>query len=272
MSELIVRELRNRVLTLRMNNPPKLNAWTLGMQEALRDAFAEAATSDEVGAVVLTGTGEYYSAGADLSGQMRLMNPKALHELVVKGNYQLFDNFISFPKILIAAVNGHAIGAPVTSATLCDATFASDSASFRTPFARFGVPKEGCSSVVFDRLLGPETAERILGKEGWRPDAQEALKIGLIDEVVPSHQLLERAQAAAEAWIAEGRSRRFKANATREELKEVNARESVEVADAILSAPFLMRQYRFLKSKKKTGPAMTFLALRVTRPAWSLLL
>lgn len=272
MSELLVSEVRNRVLTLRMNNPQRLNGWTQPMQKALRQTLTQAGDDDEVGAVVLTGTGEYYSAGVDLGGALRLMSPKVLHGLIEQGNYQLFDSFVQFPKPIIAAVNGHAIGAPVTTATLCDAIIASDRATFRTPFARFGLPPEGCSSVLFERLLGRETAERILGQEGWRPTAAEALEVGLIDEVVPHDDLLARAQDRAESWLVQGRQRTLKGNSTREELAAANARESKEIADAFLSARFLMSQYRFFRSKNKNGPAMTFLALRVTRPAWSLLL
>lgn len=269
MSELLVREIQNRVLTLRMNLPKRLNGWTSAMQQALKSGLAEAGQDDEVGALVLTGTGEYYSAGADLSGTMRIMSPKTLHGLIEQGNYELFDAFLKFPKPIIAAVNGHAIGAPVTTATLCDAIVASDAATFRTPFARFGLPPEGCSSVLFERLVGKVAAERILGKEGWRPSAAEALEIGLIDEVVAPDGLLPRAQNLAEAWLASGRERTFKGESTLEELDATNARESREIADAFLSAPFLMSQYRFLKSKKKSGPALSFLALRLTRPAWS---
>ena len=73
----------------------------------------------------------------------------------------------------------------------------------------------------------------------------------------------------ARRWVEEDRPRSFRGGATREELKAVNARESVEVADAFLSPPFLMGQFRFLRRKKKYAPAAVFLALRLTRPAWS---
>ncbi len=272
-ADLVLVETSQRVATLTMNNPRRLNGWTTAMQAALADAMARMADDADVAAVVLTGAGsDYYSAGADLSGTIRLGHPKTLHGLIEKGNYRLFDQFIQFPKPILAAVNGNAIGAPVTSATLCDAIIASERASFRTPFARLGVPPEGCSSVHLPRLIGETAADRMLGQEGWAPTAPEALEVGLVDAVVPPERLREEAQKRAEAWVAEGRPRTLKAGATKEELMAVNARESKEVADAFLSAPFLMGQYRFLKSKKKTSLAMTFLALRLTRPAWSLLL
>ena len=269
---LLVASSESRVLTLRFNNPRRLNGWTLPMKKALEAALRDASTNDDVAAVVLTGTGEYYSAGVDLGGAMRPMHPRALHSAIERANYELFDAFIQFPKPIIAAVNGHAIGAPVTTATLCDRIIASEDASFRTPFARFGLPPEGCSSVLFPRLMGQQTAERLLGEEGWRPSASEALSIGLIDEVVAPHALVPTAQAQAKAWVVAGQSRTFKKGATQEELVAANRAESRGVADALLSSKFFMSQFRFMASKKKTGMALTFLGLWLTRPAWSKLL
>jgi peroxisomal 3,2-trans-enoyl-CoA isomerase len=85
------------VRTLTMNNPRRLNGWTLPMQAALGEALDAAARDDEVGAVVLTGTGRYYSAGADLSGSIRLGHPRTLRALIVKANYELFDQFVRSP-------------------------------------------------------------------------------------------------------------------------------------------------------------------------------
>ena len=141
--ELILYAVTNGVATLTMNNPKRLNGRTLAMQEKLREGLNRAAQDEAVGAAVLTGTGKYYSAGADLSGSFRLQHPKKLRALIRDGNYRLFDGFIQFPKPILAAVNGIALGAPVTTAVLCDAILASDKAAFTTPFARLGVPRRG---------------------------------------------------------------------------------------------------------------------------------
>lgn len=271
-SDLVLVAIKNHVATLTMNHPRRLNGWTAAMQAALGTAFDAAAADEEVAALILTGTGRYYSAGADLSGSFRLGHPRALREQIVAGNYELFDRFIRFPKPILIAVNGTALGAPVTSAVLADAIIASERASFSTPFDRLGVPPEGCSSVLFPRLFGEDVAARLFGPEAFQPDAAQALEIGIIQEVVPHDELMERAQRRAEAWVAEGRPRIYRGEATREELENINARESQEVADAFLSAPFLMNQYRFLRSKKKTAPALTFFALALTRPLWARLL
>ena len=255
-----------------MNHPRRLNGWTQEMMEALRDAFGRAATDPSTKVLVLTGTDPYYSAGVNLSGTLQLTHPRVLRDTIVERNQALFDLFLDMGKPMIAAVNGPAIGATVTSATLCDAIVASEKATFSTPFAKLGVSPEGCSSVHLPRLIGAANAERMIGREGWKPTAAEALEVGLVNEVVAHGELLGRAQALGERWVAEGRPRSFRAGATHDELKAINARESRALGDAFLAAPFLMGQYRFLRSKKKYGPALTFLGLRLTRPAWARML
>ena len=100
---------------------------------------------------MLTGTGKYYSAGVNLSAIMAPMSPAKIHAEIVKRNSAVFNNFIDFPKPIIVAVNGPAIGAVVTSATLSDAIIAAEEATFSTPFAALGIVPEGCSSVHFAR-------------------------------------------------------------------------------------------------------------------------
>ena len=273
MSEpLVLASTLRGVRTLRMNNPRRLNGWTMDMMVELFGVMEGAADDDAVGALVLTGTDPYYSAGVNLSSAVKLTWPRALREMIRAQNQELFDRFIDFPKPIVVAVNGPALGATVTSATLCDAIIASEHATFSTPFAKLGVTPEGCSSVHLPRLIGAEAAARMLGAEGWVPTADEALAVGLVDEAVPHAALLERAQARAEEYADSGRGRVYRAGATAEELKRINAQESAALADAFLDTPFLMGQYRFLRSRSKTGPALTFRALAATRPLWSRML
>ncbi len=272
MSELLLVSKKNRVTTLTMNDARRLNGWTDVMMSALQTAMKMAADDVDTAVVVLTGTGRYYSAGVNLGGTLKLAHPRVLRDAIIEHNRALFDLFIDFPKPIVIAANGPAIGATVTSATLCDAVIAAESATFLTPFYRLGVPPEGCSSVHFARLMGDATAHRMLGPEGWKPGAAEALAAGLITHVVADSALLEEAQCLAESWVKTGKTRGYRAGATRDELKAINARESVEVANAFLSPRFLSGQFRFLRAKRKAGPALMFLALRVSHPLWSRLL
>ena len=271
MSLLLVHK-RDGVTTLTMNAPERLNGWTMPMMDALKEAFSVAARDDETEVLVLTGADPYYCAGVNLAATLKLAHPRKLHAMIVQHNRALFDAFLDFPKPILIAVNGPAIGASVTSATLCDGIVASEKATFSTPFAWLQIPPEGCSSVQFERLMGKVNAERMLGQEGWQPTAREAHEAGLVQWVVPHGQLLDEAHRVARDWITSGTARSYRGGSARDELKAVNASESVALASAFLSAPFIANQFRFLKGKKKWGPALMFLFLWLSRPAWARLL
>ena len=260
------------VTTLTMNTPKRLNGWTKQMLEALKKGFNTAAEDDETRVLVLTGADPYYCAGVQLAGTLRLGHPRKMHAMIVEQNQSLFNMFLDFPKPFLVAVNGPAIGASVTSATLCDGIIASEKATFSTPFAALGLTPEGCSSVHFPRIMGQANADRMLGEEGWKPTAEEALEAGLIQWVVPHGNLAQETRRIAQDWIASGATRGFRGGSERVELKAINASESEKLADAFLAAPFIKAQFKFLRSKKKWGPAAIFLTMLITRPIWSRML
>lgn len=252
-----------------MNRPARLNGWTISMMDALKRGFKTAGEDDDTRVLILTGADPYYCAGVNLAATLRLGHPRKLRAMIIELNQALFDMFLDFPKPVLVAVNGPAIGASVTSATLCDGIIASENATFSTPFAALGVTPEGCSSVHFARLMGPANAARMLGKEGWKPTAKEALEAGLIQWVVPHDKLAEQAQRIAHEWLNSNASRSFRGGSERDELKAVNASESIALADAFLSPPFIKAQFKFLWSKKKWTPAAMFLIMLISRPLWS---
>lgn len=272
-TDLVLRETSpDGVTTLTMNHPRRLNGWTKEMLAALEDAMRWAADDDDVKGLILTGTGDYYCAGVNLGASLTPEHPAKLHAFIIERNQALFDNYLSFPKPILVAANGPAIGASVTSATLCNGILASERATFSTPFHRLGVTPEGCSSVVFPKLLGEDTAERMLGPEGWVPDAQQAVDIGLAMRCVPHEELMTQARLIVREWIEAGVGRTYPAGMTRSELEAINARESRELARAFMQPRFLMGQYEFLWRKKKRPLALMFLALAKTQPAWGRLL
>ena len=271
--KLLQRSNKNGVTLLKMNDPRKLNGWTGPMMMAMRNAFKDLAADDSTQVAVLTGADPYYCAGVNLSDTMKPMHPATLHKLIVQNNAAIFNAFIEFPKPLIVAVNGPAIGACVTSATLADAIIASEKATFSTPFARLGIVPEGCSSVHFERIMGKTNAERMLGPEGWAPTGQEAKEAGFVSEVVRHEDLVNHTLNIAEKWVKDKKSKRFaQGHGSVEEYLKVNLEESHLLADAFLSVPFLEAQQKFLASKGKTQLAQTFKMLLLTRPLWKLLL
>jgi len=255
-------------MTIMMNQPKKLNGWTTEMMDAFALAFEKAAEDEQTKAVIFTGAGDYYSAGVNLGGTLKLMAPKKLHKLIVGHNKNLFDRFLTFPKPILVAINGPAIGASVTSATLCDAIIAANTSTFSTPFAALGISPEGCSSVQFATLMGEHNAQRMLGHEGWKPNAEEALAAGLVQWVVPKSQLQGEAQKIAQEWVTNGTSRKILGGSALAELQTVNERESIELANQFLGADFLRGQFTFLWRKQKHAQSMVFLFLWLLQPLW----
>lgn len=268
---LVLSHTEDGVTTLTMNNPARLNGWTGPMMAALRESLSVAARDEATRALILTGADPYYCAGVDLSAAFKLAHPKTLHASIVAANQALFDMFLDFPKPILVAVNGPVLGASLTSATLCDGMIASEKATFSTPFAAIGAAPEGCSSVMFPRLMG-DAAERMLGEEGWRPTAAEALAVGLVQWVVPHEALMPEARRIAREWVESGAKRSFRGGFELATLKAVNARESVTIADAFLHPRFLSGRFRFFWKKGKYSLALMFLMLRITHPLWSLML
>nr|ACO14673.1 B0272.4 [Caligus clemensi] len=269
---LTVVRIKNGVRTVRMNRPRQLNGWTGPLMKEIIADFEEAAQDEETKVLAFTGTGPYYSAGVNLAGSFQPMTPRKFFKKIIIENENIFNAFLKFPKPILIAVNGHSIGATVTSATLCDAVIAAQGSTFSTPFHRLGITPEGCSSVHWPRLLGPTNANRMLGSEGWVPTAEEALAIGLITKVVPPETLMDEAQALAESWIAQGRKRTIPAGEHMGHLALVNRRESVDLANAFVSPKFIQGQINFLTSKGKNKEANVFKLIYATMPLWKKML
>jgi enoyl-CoA hydratase/carnithine racemase len=120
--------------------------------------------------------------------------------------------------------------------------------------------------------MGEKNAQRMLGVEGWRPSAEEALAAGLVQWVVPKDRLQVQAQKVALEWVTDGRSRKILAGSELTELQVVNTQESIELANRFLGAEFLKGQFKFLWSKEKRLQSMLFLLLWSLRPLWKHLL
>ena len=267
-SKLIETELSpSGVLTISFHNEKKLNAWTQSLMKQMAAEISAADTRDDVRGVVLTGGGAYYSAGVDLSGLLQPMMPSKLQTQLRDKNQFLFDMFINFSKPIGAAVNGPAIGAAVTTATLTDVLVAGERATFSVPFAKVGLPAEGCSSVTFAEWMGEANAERMLGVEGWVPTAEEARAAGFpIQDIVAGDNaaVVARAHELVEAQIATG-GRSVDASEVARRLK-VNADESAKLANAVMSPRFLLAMRDF--NQRKPSIARFFSVANATLPLW----
>ncbi|ETK78972.1 hypothetical protein F441_15414 [Phytophthora nicotianae CJ01A1] len=169
------------LLTIQLNRPKKFNAIDIGMYEGLTKALESSKTQDKVKAVLLKSTGEYFSSGNDLS--MFTSNPDglSLEAMADKGAVLLeniVDTFITYPKPIVAAVQGPAVGIATTILGLCDLVYVKETATFHTPFTSLGQSPEACSSLVFPRIMGPARANAML-LLGEKLSAKDAVDTGL---------------------------------------------------------------------------------------------
>ena len=119
-NDLVLTERKKRVTRVKMNNPKRLNGWTVTMLTSLFRTLDDLAEDEDTEVVVLTGTDPYYCAGASLSEHFKLMHPRKFHRFIAEQNELLFGKFLNFPKPILIAANGPAVGGAVTSALLCD--------------------------------------------------------------------------------------------------------------------------------------------------------
>ena len=197
--EQITTELADHVFTITLNRPERLNAFTTTMGDELRAAFDDADADDEVRAVIVTGAGRGFCAGADL-GRGSETFTKREHEdpdsIPRDGGGRLTLRIFECTKPVIAAINGPAVGIGATMTLPMDVRLASESARVGFVFSRRGIVPEACSSWFLPRLVGISRAMEWVAT-GRVFDAQEALEGGLVRSVHPAGELLEAAGALA---------------------------------------------------------------------------
>jgi len=205
--ENVIFDVADGIATITLNRPDKLNAYTTEMGDEVYAAFQKARDDDAVRSVILTGAGRGFCAGVDLehlkAHQARdnaSMGPRLGDEDFLR---KLPLELLEFPKPVIAAVNGHAIGVGITMILPCDLRIAAAGAKMGLTFVRLGILPGLGSTHLLPRLVGPAKARELV-LTGRVFTAEEAATIGLVNEVVAGDALMERAHAIA-AELAESR-------------------------------------------------------------------
>ncbi|MBA4502315.1 enoyl-CoA hydratase-related protein [Marinobacterium marinum] len=185
------------VLELRLSRPEKKNALTLEMYSTLIAQLEWATKTDTIQAVCLSGEGDSFCAGNDIADFLtRAQDPDTLGVIV-----QFLHTLIDFPKPLLAAVQGDAVGIGATMLLHCDLVIAASDLSCRLPFTRLGLVPEGGSSLLLPQILGHRVAFELL-VEGKPFDATCAQRLGLVNQIVTPELLhkstLERAISIAQ--------------------------------------------------------------------------
>jgi enoyl-CoA hydratase/carnithine racemase len=206
----------NRVATITLNRPDKLNAWTALMESEVRSHMENAEQDDEVRVIVLTGAGRGFCAGADMSllsavaergfddrdlddrgREQVLRNDANRPEGAAPGFQKKYSYFPAIGKPVIAAINGPVVGLGLVITLYCDLRLASDASRFSTTFARRGLIAEYGMAWMLPRIIGIANALDLLFS-ARTIDASEALRMGLVNRVFPQEAFFEKTQESAQ--------------------------------------------------------------------------
>lgn len=206
----------NRVATITLNRPDKLNAWTALMESEVRSHMGNAEQDDEVRVIVLTGAGRGFCAGADMSllsavaergldyrdlddrGREQVLRDGANRREGAAPDFRKkYSYFPAIGKPVIAAINGPVVGLGLVITLYCDLRLASDASRFSTTFARRGLIAEYGMAWMLPRITGIANALDLLFS-ARTIDAPEALRMGLVNRVFPQETFLEKTQESAQ--------------------------------------------------------------------------
>ena len=184
MDPILVAEQQDGLLTLTLNRPDKRNALNTALYQQLVSALQQAASDDEVHTLLLQGQSDCFTAGNDLADFVGKRSLEPDDPIL-----QFLHTLADFPKPVIAAVGGPAVGIGTTILLHCDLVYLADNARLQLPFVELGLVPEFASSLLLPRMVGHlKAAERLLLAEAI--DADEALRLGLANKVVAADALL----------------------------------------------------------------------------------
>lgn len=196
--EQILTEVKNRVGIIRLNRPDRLNAWTAQMSEEIHDQMALWNDDNDVGAIMVTGEGRAFCAGADIGGfaDRASTNKEGSGEQLRRGGAG-FTHFIRESKPTIAAINGYSVGVGLTMILPMDVRIASTNAKLSIRFVKMGLMPELGSTRLLAELTGLGHATDMC-LTGRMVSAEDALSMGLVSAVTEPGDLIATATAKAE--------------------------------------------------------------------------
>jgi enoyl-CoA hydratase len=199
--EFLTLVVAEKIGTLTVNRPDKLNALNDATIDELGRAIAEVTSRDDIAGLIVTGAGRAFIAGADIS-ELAEKNAATAKSLSQKGQ-AIFRRFETSPKPVIAAVNGFALGGGCELALACHIRIASDKAKFGQPEVKLGTLPGYGGTQRLARIIGQGRATQLI-LTAEMIDAQEAYRVGLVNKVVPGEELMGAATAMMNQILANG--------------------------------------------------------------------
>jgi len=193
--------IQEGVAIIKMNRPERLNALNTETILELEDLIESLGKDDNVRVIIITGEGKAFVAGADIA-EMRDMTPWQAREFAKRGQ-RVLAKIENLEKPVIAAINGFALGGGCELALACDIRIASQDAKLGQPEVGLGLIPGFAGTQRLSRLCGVGVAKELIFS-GDMVDAQESLRIGLVNKVVPKDKLMEEAMALAKKIVSKG--------------------------------------------------------------------
>jgi 2-(1,2-epoxy-1,2-dihydrophenyl)acetyl-CoA isomerase len=208
--QVILTDISNKVATLTLNRPDKLNAISRELSFQAIGLLREWSRDPNIGAVVITGSGRAFCAGGDVSMMAQEGDPRTLEQNIdgLRDAQEFSWLLYTMPKVAIAAVNGFAMGAGLGVCLSCDLRIASDKAKFGTAYAKVGFGGDYGTTWLLTRYAGAPKAKELFFL-GETIDAAEAHRIGLVNHVVPHEELRDYVVELAEK-VARGPQTSFR--------------------------------------------------------------
>lgn len=261
MSNPILSELKESVLHITLNNPERLNPFTLESSRALREVLADLATGQPVGvrAVLLQARGKYFSAGGDIKFFQELTTLPATEREAALGElidhvHAIVDILLRLPVPVVAAVQGGAAGFGLSLLAACDWVVAAQDSSFSTAYMGLGATPDGGTTWLLPRLMGLRAARQLI-LQSERCSGEDALRLGLVDRLAAADELAAVAQAQASRLaegptLAYGKLKTLLADSYQSTLPEQLAAEKVSFLACSSSADFSEGLHAFEQRRK----------------------
>uniref|UniRef100_A0A8C1VSP8 Enoyl-CoA delta isomerase 2 n=1 Tax=Cyprinus carpio TaxID=7962 RepID=A0A8C1VSP8_CYPCA len=239
----------DNITTIQLNRPEKKNAITVEMYNELIEAL-DLAGKDSSVITVITGSGDYYCSGNDLNNFRKI--PEGGLILFLR---RYVKAYIDFPKPLIGVINGPAVGVSVTLLGLFDVVYATERATFHTPFSQLGQSPEGCSSYLFPKIMGAAKASEML-LFNKKLTAVQACEVGLVTEVFPESSFQSEVWTRLRAYAKLPRnslalSKQLIRGVEKEKLHAINDAEVERLMERWLSDECMQAIVSFFQAKSK---------------------
>ncbi|MGE0307607.1 MAG: enoyl-CoA hydratase/isomerase family protein [Acidimicrobiia bacterium] len=229
-TEHILVEQDGSVVTITLNNPEMRNAFLDDMHEGMREIWWDLSEDDSVRAVIVTGAGKAFSAGGDIPGFIKSYEDPDYRRKSLRGARRLMEAQAEFPKPVVAAVNGAAVGLGCNVALMSDIVYMADTAFFADTHVSIGLVCGDGGAVFWPLLMGLLRCKEYL-LTGDRIPAEKAVELGLANKAVPGADLLTEARAMADRLAAQ----------PRQAMQETKRALNLHLQDYILrAAPFAL--------------------------------